>query len=578
MTNNRLFTRVFGPLVNAVVFSVFSNILMLTGPMFMLLVYDRVLGSRSEETLVALFMLVGALFALFGLLEFARGRLLARAGARVQSTLQRRVFSGVVDRAGRHRAARHSDTALQDLESVHVALASPVALALLDLPWVPIFIAVIFIFHPWLGWFAIAGGIVLVAIALMNQLVTARKVKASATLSAEAANFAKQAEYGSELVVGQGMEEAVADRWVQMRDRATQSIISTNDWTGSFGSASKTIRLFLQSAILALGAYLVLQDQMTAGAMIAASILLSRALAPIEQSIGQWPLAQRALTGWRQLRAFLEDVPEETPSVRLPRPKSHLAVSRLTVAASTPGQRPVLRNIEFEVGPGEVVGVIGKSGAGKTTLARTLVGIVPPAVGSVRLGGATLDQYSNEHLGELIGYLPQDVRMFDGTIAENIARLAPNTAIGLIIDAAKRARAYDLILRLPEGFDTPVRAANALLSGGQRQRIALARALIGNPALLVLDEPNSALDNEGTIALQEAISDAKKAGKAVVMMTHRPTAVAICDRLIVMDQGQIATMGPREDIMRAMMQNAKAQQRAKQDVQPEDQISREEAV
>lgn len=536
-------------------FSVFVNILMLTGPLFMLQVYDRVLGSRSEATLVALFLLVGVLYALMGLLDYARGRVLARFGARFQTELDDRVFDAVLKRSllPKYRAA--PATGLRDLETMQSMFTSPAMLALFDVPWTPIFIGAIFIFHPLLGWMAIGGGAFLVVITLLNNWLTRRKTNEARTASQYAQGFAEQARYSSEIVRSQGMSRAISDRWHGMRETALEQTLNASDWTGLFSALTKSFRLFLQSAMLAVGAWLVLKGELTAGAMIAGSILLGRALSPIEQSIGQWPLVQRSVSGWKALRELLEKTPPDDDAIRLPKPEARLMLNNLSVYA--PGAvQPTLSNVSFNLPPGEVLGLIGKSGSGKSTLAKTLLGLIPAVSGEVRLGGATLDQYDPDDLGSFIGYLPQHVSLFTGTVAENIARMSTDPDEDKIIEAAKRANAHEMILSLPEGYKTIVQGQDSQLSGGQRQRIALARAFYNDPVLLVLDEPNSALDAEGSDALNRAVREFKSAEKAVIIMTHRPMAIAECDRLIVIESGEIKAEGPRDDILRSMLRNA----------------------
>lgn len=535
-------------------FSVFSNLLMLTGPLFMLQVYDRVLGSRSEETLVALFILVAALYFFYWLIEFARGRVAARAGARIQSNLDSRAFNAVIENA----AVRHEEldnSPLRALNAIRTFFTAPVFLALFDLPWTPIFLGCIFIFHPLLGWLALFGGGILVVLAVVNQAITYRKVVDANKLGSQADRFAAQSEEASELIWAQGMGDAVTGRWQALRENSVGSYLHASDWTGSFSSFSKGFRLFLQSAILAVGAWLVLQNDITAGAMIAASILMGRALAPVEQSIGQWAVVQQARAGWRTLREALAMAEDRKLPMELPKPDARLEVNNITVPIKK-GDTPVLRQVSCAIEPGEALGVIGKSGSGKTTLARVVMGLIQPAVGEVRLNRATLGQYGQSRLGEYVGYLPQNVQLFDGTIADNIAQMKSDPDAEKVVAAAKKARVHDIILQLPQGYETPIRSGDAQLSGGQKQRLALARALYNDPVLLLLDEPNSALDADGSEALNNVVRAMKADGKAVMIMTHRPTAISACDKLLVLDKGRVAGYGPRDDIVKSMMQNA----------------------
>ncbi|RSK31613.1 type I secretion system permease/ATPase [Rhodovulum iodosum] len=536
-------------------FSIFVNLLMLTGPLFMLQIYDRVLGSRSEETLTALFLLVAGLYALMAILDFARGRVLARFGARFQSTLDQRVFDATLRRAVVPSERAAPATAQRDLESIQTLFSSTALLALLDMPWTPVFIGAIFIFHPLLGWLAVAGGLFLVSLTVLNQLLTRRRLNEAQTASQGAYGFAEQARMASEIVRAQGMRGAITERWLNRRVDALKQTLGASDWTGSFTSFTKAVRLFLQSAMLALGAWLVLQGEMTAGAMIAASILLGRALAPVEQALGQWQVIQRARAGWTSLSAFLGATPKEPVRTALPRPKAELVVKGLSVVPPG-GSTPTLKNVSFKLEPGHALGVIGKSGAGKSTLARALLGLWSPVAGEMRLDGATLDQYDVDSLGRHIGYLPQSVTLFTGTVTENIARMSLDPDEAAVIDAARRANAHDLITSLPKGYDTVIEGNDSQLSGGQRQRIALARALYGDPVLLILDEPNSALDADGSEALNKAVRSFKADGKSVIIMTHRPAAISECDILLVLDNGQATALGPRDEVLKSMLRNA----------------------
>ncbi len=544
-------------------FSVFVNILMLTGPLFMLQVYDRVLGSRSEETLLALFILMAFLFAVMGVLDYARGRILARIGARFQAGLDRRVFCAMLRRdaddptgSGRH------GNALRDLEAVQRLLSSPVFTAVFDLPFTPVFLAGILVFHPWLGVLALAGGAVLVAISALNQSLTAAPVQNANAAMARADHTAEHLRTEAEMVRALGMSENAFRRWKAARQMALADTILSSDRAGRFSTLSRTLRLFLQSAMLGLGAYLVLQGELTAGAMIAASILLGRALAPIDLAIGQWQLVQRARHGWQGLVRLLGSVPPDAPRIALPRPRAHLVAEGLTVVP--PGQtQPALRGVSFEVRPGEALGVIGPSGAGKSTLARAITGVWRPAGGKIRLDGAALDQFDPDVLGQHIGYLPQRVQMFNGTIAENIAGLAEDPDDTAVVTAARKAAAHALILALPDGYNTRISAGGGLLSGGQMQRVGLARAMYGDPVVLVLDEPNSNLDNDGGTALNAAIRAIKAADGAVLIMAHRPAAIAECDRLLVLAQGTVKAFGPRDEVLARTVQNARQLQVAR---------------
>ncbi|MEQ9694529.1 type I secretion system permease/ATPase [Shimia sp. SDUM112013] len=535
------------------IFSFFANLLMLTGPLYMLQVYDRVLGSRSEETLIALSLLVAFLYGTMGILDFARGRIMARVGARFQTRLDRRVFDAVV-RKSAIKPDERSQTGLQDLESVQRLMSAPVLMSVFDMPWTPFFLAGIAIFHPWLGILAIAGGTILVVVTLLNQLTTRKPVMKANMAAHHSEMISQQIRTEAEMVQAMGMQTAAFDRWQVARTKALDENVAAADLGGGFTATTKTFRMFLQSAMLGLGAYLVLLNELTPGAMIAGSILLGRALAPIELAIGQWPMVQRAMKGWGNLEILLSEVPPSKPKTALPAPKANLDVQQLTVVPPGDSQA-ALRMITFTLRPGEALGVIGQSGAGKSTLARALTGVWRPAGGKVRLDGASLEQYDPDVLGQYIGYLPQRVQMFEGTIAENIARLSKQPDPEKVVAAAKKAAAHDMIVKLPEGYDTRISANGGRLSGGQIQRIGLARALYSDPVILVLDEPNSNLDNEGSQALNQAIRVMKSEGKSVLIMAHRPAAIQECELLLVLDNGMSTAFGPKEEVMQKMVAN-----------------------
>lgn len=541
-------------LIAVILFSVAINLLMLTGPLYMLQVYDRVLGSRSEATLVALSVIVTLLFVAMGVLDAARARILSRIGARMQDGLERRAFSAAIRRLMVAPDDAPAQAAQADVEAIQRFWSSPLVAALSDLPWTPIFIAATFVLHPLMGWLSVAGIGVIFAITLLNQWTTRTPLARASAAAIQANRTSELLKAESETLRALGMTEAAFDRWLRARNVALADSMVAADTGGAFTATSRTFRLFLQSAMLGLGAWIVLRGELTPGAMIAGSILMGRALQPIEQSVAQWAVLTRAREGKARLAMLLSTVPPESPRTELPRPAARLEVTGLTVAppASTV---PALRGLTFTLQPGQAVGVIGPSGAGKSTLARALTGIWRPLSGHVRLDGATLDQYGPETLGALLGYLPQRVTLFDGTIAENISRLAPPDD-AKVIAAAKAAAAHEMILRLPDGYDTRLNALGGRLSGGQMQRIGLARALYDNPVLLILDEPNSNLDNEGSLAVNAAIRAHKAAGGAALIMAHRPAAIQECDLLLVLEEGNRRAFGPRDQILREMVQNA----------------------
>ena len=540
-----------GLLLRVGVFSIFVNLLMLTGPLFMLQIYDRVLSSRSEPTLVALFALVAFLYLMMGLLDHARALLVARMAARFQDRLDRRVLAAAMQRLSVRAGDPQAQTAQRDLDSIQRFFGSRVFLALFDMAWTPLFLAAIFLFHPVLGLVALGGGAILVIIALSNQRLTKNRQHKAMQLSEEASRLESQIKNEAETIQSLGMMNTMMGRWQQTRRAALEADVGAKDRADGFSTSSRTFRLFLQSAILAAGAWLVLQNALTPGAMIAASILMGRALAPVDATIGQWASIQRAQEGWARLTQLLQDVPPAPARTPLPMPKSQLDVQSITVTPPG-GTAYALRMVAFSLEPGQALGVIGPSGSGKSTLARALVGSWRLAGGRIRLGGAPLDQYDPDVLGRLIGYLPQRVALFEGTIAQNIARFDPDPDPHDIVNAARDAGVHDLILNLPEGYDTRIDARGGRLSGGQAQRVGLARALYGAPALIVLDEPDSHLDREGVAALDTTIQNCRKRGTTLVVIAHRPAALQSCDMLMVLENGTRAAFGPHAEVMENM--------------------------
>ncbi len=536
------------------IFSFFVNLLMLTGPLYMLNVYDRVLSSRSFETLFTLSALVAFLYGMMGILDFVRGRVMARVGARFQSRLDRRVFGAVLQATTLNQAPKEASTGLRDLESIQRLITSPALMALFDLPWAPLFFIGIFVFHPLLGLLALGGAAVLITVAIMNQITSRKPLEAANAASFASEQLGTQIRNESEMVHSLGMRGAAFDRWQVARGESLDATIGAADTSGTFTASTKSFRLFLQSAMLGLGAYLVLINQLSPGAMIAGSILLGRALAPLEMIVGQWAAFQRGREGWQKLSVLLGSIPAEEQRTQLPKPKARLVADQVTVVP--PGEKQAsLRLISFEVKPGQAVGVIGTSGAGKSTLARVLTGVWRPAGGKIRLDGAALDQYDPDVLGQHIGYLPQRVQLFNGTIKENIARMTMAPDDAAVVSAAQKAAAHDMILSLPDGYDTKVSANTGRLSGGQIQRIGLARAMYGDPVVLVLDEPNSNLDNDGSVALNQAIKTLKAEGKIVFIMAHRPAAIQECDTLLVIENGARRAFGPKDEVMAEMVKN-----------------------
>ena len=525
-------------------FSAFVNLLMLTGPLFMLQIYDRVLTSRSEATLVALAAIVTFLFLMMGLLDHARARVLARVGARFQARLDGRVLGAILMRAGRSPASRSAPaTGLSDLEAMQRFASGPGPFAFFDAPWTPVFLFVLFTFHWLLGVLAVISGVLLLALALLSQARTARLRRESDETGARAAYFVERLRAGGETVRGLGMRTSAIARTGLLRHTALAKTLAASDRGGAFAATSRALRLFLQSMMLGLGAWLAIRGEVTPGIMIAASILLGRALAPIDQAVGQWPLLQHTLAARRSLIRLLSETPEEPERTPLPEPQARLTVENLYVAP--PGaDAPVVRGVSFRLEPGRAIGIAGPSASGKSSLVRALAGVWPPVAGKVALGGATLDQYGEEVLAHHVGWLPQEVVLFGGTVAENIARLAPEPDVEAVIRAAEQAGAHEMILDLPGGYDFQVAAGGAALSGGQRQRIALAQAFYGEPVVVLLDEPDAHLDAAGAEALNRALAGLKARGGAALIVAHHPGAFAACDAVYVMEGGQLRLAEP----------------------------------
>ena len=520
-------------------FSAFVNLLMLTGPVFMLQIYDRVLPSRSEATLVALAGITAFLFLMMGLLDHARARVLARAGARFQARLDGRVLGAILTRAGSSPASRSTPaTGLQDLEAMQRFASGPGPFAFFDAPWTPLFVFVLFTFHWLLGVLAVISGLLLMVLALLSQAYTGRLRSEAGQASVRALHFAEQLRAGGETVRGLGMRACAVARTGRLRHTALSKTMSASDRGGAFAATSRSLRLFLQSLMLGLGAWLAIRGEVTPGIMIAGSILLGRALAPIDQAVAQWPLLQHTLAARRSLAKLLSETPEEPERTPLPAPRARLETENLTVVP--PGARvPAVKGVSLRLEPGRAIGITGPSASGKSSLVRSLVGVWPPAAGKVTLDGAALDQFSEAALARHVGWLPQEVVLFEGTVAENIARLDPEPDVEAVVKAAQRASAHDMILDLPGGYDFQVAAGGAALSGGQRQRIALARALYGDPAVVVLDEPDAHLDLVGVNALSRAVAELKAQGGAAVIVAHRPDAFLQCDAVYRMEHGQV---------------------------------------
>ncbi|MEN0078751.1 MAG: type I secretion system permease/ATPase [Pseudomonadota bacterium] len=529
------------------IFSFFTSLLMLTGPLYMLQVYDRVLMSHSVPTLVALTLLVAGLYLTLGVLDWCRQSLFSVAASQIEGRLAEPAMETAF-RQNLGDPGRTTDQTLRDLRTVRRFISSPTLPALFDAPFAPLFFAVLFMLHWAYGLWAMAGALILVVLALVNQRVNRQAIEDAEREERVAQGQAGEILRQSEVVSALGMRRRMQARWKMAFDSSDVSMTQSGTSLGGFTSGTKAFRLLLQSGILGLGAWLSIIGTSTPGAMIAASILMGRAIAPIEQTVNQWRSVVGARSAWRAFKdAFLERSAATDP-MELPPIKGQITFEN--VIAAPPGVRtPVLKRVSFALKAGTVLGVIGPSASGKSTLARVAIGLWPTLGGSVRIDGADLSAFDADRLGGQLGYLPQRVDLFAGSVRENIARFDPMAEPGDIIAAAQAANCHELILRLPDGYDTEIGMSGAYLSDGQRQRVGLARALYGSPALVILDEPNSNLDSEGDTALQNAIVGLKERGASVLIIAHRPNAITHCDDLMVLSEGEVRLFGPRDEVL-----------------------------
>jgi len=535
-----------GTLIGVGAFSFFINALMLTVPLYMLQIYDRVLASRSTSTLLLLTLVTLGLLVTFGILEWARSRVMVRVSTSLDDRVNLSLLSAILAERLRGENTGHGQP-LRDLETLRGFLTGPGLLAFFDAPWTPLFIAVIFVFHPLLGYIALAGALVLFAIALLSEISTRTPLRKAAGSMISANSFAEASLRNAEVIQALGMMPGLFRRWLVRHQSgiAWQSVAS--DRAGSLTAAAKVLRQILQVAILGVGAYLAIQHVITPGVMIVASIVMGRALAPVEGAINSWRHFLSARSAYDRLKGLFERASRDGEAMQLPRPEGALSVESLY--AAPPGvERPVLSDISFALASGEVLGLVGPSAAGKSTLARLLVGVWSPMAGKVRLDGAEIHHWDQEALGPHIGYLPQDVELFDGTVSENIARFT-DAESDEVVKAARLAGVHDMILRLPQGYDTQIGEGGSVLSGGQRQRIALARALFGEPVLIILDEPNASLDAEGDKALSEALVELKRAGTTVIVIAHRASIIGVADKLLVLRDGRVEAFGPAAEVL-----------------------------
>ncbi|MCA1968099.1 MAG: type I secretion system permease/ATPase [Rhizobium sp.] len=548
-------------LIGTAIISLVLNLLGLTGPFYMLQVYDRVIPSQSVPTLVALSIFALLLFAFSGLLDVLRVRILARFAGIVDASLTERVFGVIAGAPLKLKLGGDILRPAQDLDQIRLFLAGPGPVTFFDLPWLPVYLAACFFLHPAIGWLATGTLALLLALNFAASFQT-RKPTADQAAELSARNaIGEDASRNAEILVALGMHARAAGRWNEASDAAAEAQRRTGDIAGFYSGLSKTIRQVVQSASLGLGAYLVVEGSLSGGAIIAGSIIVARALAPVEQLVANWRGLLSAQQSWKRLQRAFATFPQPEERTALPAPSRSLSVEGLYVGPPAGGQRLTVQNVSFRLEAGTVLGIIGPSASGKSSLVRAITGAWPVMRGKVCLDGASLDQWSAEARSRHVGYMPQLSDFFAGTIAENIARLERNADPAAIVAAAKAAGAHDMIVGLADGYETRLGAGGESLSAGQRQRVALARALYGDPFLVVLDEPNSNLDAEGEQALAAALRGIKARGGIAIVVAHRDSVLAVLDRLLIMDQGAVKAFGPRDEIIKLLTQARPATQR-----------------
>ncbi len=530
----------------AFVLSFFINMLMLTMPLYMIQIFSRVLMSNSKETLFVLTVAALGALVLMGVLTSLRGRLLARWSAKVDTHLGERVHAALVQRALLNHSGRNVQS-LRDLSQIRNMIAGSDVQTLLDLPWMPIFLWVIWLLHPLMGMVAIAGALVLLGFAVLNDVLTRKPLEEANGAATKAYGAAMMNVRNAEVIQGMGMLQNALQSWRGYNAQVLDNQSKAMDTAGNIAAMTKSARLMVQVLIFGTGAYLVLNQEMTAGLMIAGVFILGRALAPVEMSVRTWKNMVSSISAYQRLTTLLNNVPEQAETMTLPAPKGKLQAQHLLFMPFGADKATVQR-VTFVLEPGESLGVIGPSGSGKSTLAKLLVGVWVPTRGHARLDGADVSSWDPNDLGQYVGYLPQDVELFETSVRENISRLS-DAESEEIVAAAKAAGVHEMILRLPEGYETNIGDSGSLLSGGMRQRVGLARALFGNPKLMILDEPNSNLDREGEIALMKALANAKARGCTCVIIAHRPSILTNVDKIMVMNNGQMEMFGDRADIL-----------------------------
>lgn len=551
-------------------FSLFINLLMLVPPLYMLQLYDRVLTSRSEDTLIMLTLIVVVLFITMALLEIVRSKILVRVGNKLDNILSKRVFDSLFDLANK-QPGKESSMPLRDLTQIRQFMTGNGLFAFFDAPWMPIYIAVLFMFHPLFGYFAIFAAIVLVILTILNEYDTKEKLQEANTMNQVSTSYVDSNLRNAEVINAMGMKANIQALWREKYYAFLNAQNEASDKAGIWSNIAKSMRMLFQSLMLGLGGYLAIQAEVSAGMMIAGSIIMGRALAPLDLIIGSWKGFSSARTSYHRLDGLLQNFPKDKEYMKLPAPEGEILLEGVVVIPPN-AQQPSIRGISMKINKGDVVGIVGPSAAGKSSLARVILGLWPLAAGKARLDKADIYQWDKVDLGQYIGYLPQDIELFEGTISQNISRFSEVDS-AKVVEAAQKAGVHEMILRLPEGYDTKIGIGGASLSGGQRQRIGFARAIYNNPVLVVLDEPNSNLDDQGEAALVKAIRTLKESNTTVILITHRPSILQVTNKLAVIRDGLLEAFGDTNDVLSKMAAaqaaNAQAQQSQPQTPQPQ---------
>ncbi|MDO9266710.1 MAG: type I secretion system permease/ATPase [Sulfurimonas sp.] len=549
-------------------FSLFINLLMLVPPLYMLQLYDRVLTSRSEDTLIMLTLIVVVLFITMALLEIVRSKILVRVGNKLDNILSKRVFDSLFDLANK-QPGKESSMPLRDLTQIRQFMTGNGLFAFFDAPWMPIYIAVLFMFHPLFGYFAIFAAIVLVILTILNEYDTKEKLQEANIMNQVSTSYVDSNLRNAEVINAMGMKANIQALWREKYYAFLNAQNEASEKAGIWSNIAKSMRMLFQSLMLGLGGYLAIQAEVSAGMMIAGSIIMGRALAPLDLIIGSWKGFSSARTSYHRLDGLLENFPKDKEYMKLPAPEGEILLEGVVVIPPN-AQQPSIRGISMKINKGDVVGIVGPSAAGKSSLARIILGLWPLAAGKARLDKADIYQWDKVDLGQYIGYLPQDIELFEGTISQNISRFSEVDSTK-VVEAAQKAGVHEMILRLPEGYDTKIGIGGASLSGGQRQRIGFARAIYNNPVLVVLDEPNSNLDDQGEVALVKAIRILKESNTTVIIITHRPSILQVTNKLAVIRDGLLEAFGDTNDVLSKMAAAQAANAQAQQQPQPQPQ-------